>query len=150
MSKNKFQTRSEKSFERKENFREEKVKTQDKNKIVFSFKDFDHTQPQHNPQNFTSWENDKTLAKLMESLKELTKKTFQEAEREGIITRYNTFPENSDFTCPKYIDEDACWAVIKKISGQKSRAVGYIVDNIFYLVFLDKDHKFWKTSKKNT
>jgi hypothetical protein len=40
----------------------------------------------------------------------------------------------------------------KNISAFKGKecVIGYFEDNIFQIVFLDKDHEFWKTKKKNT
>jgi hypothetical protein len=36
------------------------------------------------------------------------------------------------------------------IKGQKGRVAGHIIENVFYLVFLDKEHRFFITEKKNT
>jgi len=149
MKNNKFNQRSDNSYVRKSNIREEKVKIIDKNKIVFSLKDFDSTQPKKNLQDFSSWEKDKNLSKFCEIIRELSKLTIEEAKKDEIITEYGAFPNDTDFTYPKHIDKDIRWAVIKKIE-QKIRVVGYIVDNVFYIVFFDKDHQFWKVEKKHT
>lgn len=36
------------------------------------------------------------------------------------------------------------------IKGQKPRVAGHIIDNVFYVVFLDKDHKFFPAPLKRT
>ena len=33
------------------------------------------------------------------------------------------------------------------IKGQKGRVAGHIIDNIFYVVFLDREHRFYITEK---
>lgn len=40
--------------------------------------------------------------------------------------------------------------VITSIGGQKGRVAGYMKENTFYIVFLDKNHQFWITEKKHT
>ena len=57
-------------------------------------------------------------------------------------------PEVCDYTHPKHIPEDAEWASMH-IMG-KPCLIGHIVGNVFYLVFLDKEHRFWITEKKHT
>ena len=38
----------------------------------------------------------------------------------------------------------------RKVKEQKGRVAGHIIENIFYVVFLDKNHRFYVTEKKNT
>ena len=64
------------------------------------------------------------------------------------IKVYDNFPVNSDFIHPKYVPAGVKWSTIR-IKG-KERIVGYLEENIFYVVFLDKDHRFWITEKKHT
>lgn len=45
---------------------------------------------------------------------------------------------------PAYIEGDVNWAVIMDIKGQKARVAGYIIDSVFYILFLDKEHLFYK------
>lgn len=33
---------------------------------------------------------------------------------------------------------------------QKGRVAGYVIGNVFYVVFLDQNHRFWVTEKKGT
>ncbi len=142
--------RTERSFGRKENCRDERVAIADKDKMVFNFKDFINNQPKGNEQSFDSWQTHGILSKFLEKLKHISNLTIQEAKQQNIITEYDSFPDNSEFECPKKFENGVRWSVIKKITGQKARIVGHIVDNVFYVVFFDKDHQFWKMEKKNT
>jgi len=145
-----LKARTDCSFQRKSACRDERITIIDIDKIIFSFKDVISDQPKRNRQSFESWQKDKILSKLLEKLRHLSRLTIQEAKQQGFITEYDMFPDNTDFKCPKKFEDGVRWSVIKKITGQKARIVGYIVDNIFYIVFLDKDHQFWKTKKKRT
>ncbi len=98
-------------------------------------------------QTFEEWEQEGLLSSLMTKLVELSQKNRVTAAQQGCISVYGSFPDDSDFRIPRFIEGDVDWAVIKDIGGQKHRVAGYIVDNIFYVVFLDKDHKFYKTNK---
>ena len=88
------------------------------------------------------------LAPLMTKLVELSNKNRVIASQEGCLSTYDTFPKDSDFKKPKYIEGDVQWATIKDVGGQLHRVAGYIVDNVFYVVFLDKEHKFYKMKNK--
>ncbi len=92
------------------------------------------------------------LAALCDLLVDLSDKTRQEAEK-GIITTYGSFPpdDKTEFKLPKTLQEtNLQWATIQKIDGQKTRVAGFWEANIFYIVFLDADHVFWKSEKKHT
>jgi len=111
--------------------------------LVFSFKDFDHTQGQ----TFIKWEEEALLSVMLDKLKEYSKKTVIEAQRAG-FTIYEKFPPKSSFKHPRHIIEDAMWASMH-IQGKECIA-GHIIGNIFYIVFLDMEHQFWITEKKHT
>jgi hypothetical protein len=111
--------------------------------IVFSFKDFDHTQGQ----TFIQWEQASLLSEMMNKLKEYSRKTRMEAVKAG-LREYGIFPENSEFKKPHHITEDAIWASLH-IQG-KECVIGHLIDNIFYVVFLDREHKFWPSKLKHT
>lgn len=49
---------------------------------------------------------------------------------------------------PMHVPEDAEWARIH-VNGKQIIA-GYVNRNVFNVVFLDKEHKFYKTEKKHT
>ena len=114
--------------------------------IVFSFRDFDRNQGQ----NFKDWEQDKLLLLLINKLHEISQLTKNQAITKGIIKQYTKtdFPPISKFKHPKHIMNDVTWCSIH-IQG-KECVIGYFEENVFYLVFLDKNHEFWITKKKNT
>lgn len=63
------------------------------------------------------------------------------------FTRYGDFPppEKTRFVHPQHVPEDACWARIH-ITG-KAVLAGHIVEDTFFIVFLDKTHKFYLTKR---
>lgn len=111
---------------------------------VFSLKDFDIKQGQ----NFENWEEAKILSNLLTRLREISTYTIEEALGKQIIKAYDSFPTNSDFYHPKHIPEGVKWCTIR-VKG-KERIAGYIEDSVFYVVFLDKDHRFWISEKRHT
>jgi hypothetical protein len=114
--------------------------------IVLSFKDFDRNQGQ----SFEEWQEEKLLALAINKLREVCQKTVVQAITEGIIKQYTKvdFPPESSFEHPKHILPDVTWCSMH-IQG-KECVIGYFEDNIFQIVFLDKNHEFWETKKKNT
>lgn len=120
-------------------------------KIVFSLQYFDPTQPKKDLQTYATWQDDGRLADLMERLESVSKCSIKQAIQRGLIKRYHNFPPTgkTDFKCPSEF-EDNPWFVIMKIGGQKARVAGVVVGNIFHIVFLDRNHRFWISKKKHT
>lgn len=148
-------------FSRKENIRDKNESKQitasnltpKKEFLIFSFKDFDETQPKDSPQTLQLWSNDGLLKPFFERLHELSKLTRQEAEQQKQIKIYGEFPPKNKtlFFHPQHVDANIkSWGVIKKVGGQKGVVAGYIIENTFYIVFLDHEHQFWISEKKNT
>lgn len=143
--------RNSDSFKRKSSHLEERVPTIDKDKIVISFKDFDGSQPRKNPQNFQDWQEEGILVEFLDRLPYLCELTMQEAKDREMVTEYGKFPDAEGYKIPdKLKDKELRWGILKKLTGQKVRVAGHIIDNVFYIVFLDKNHKFWPVEKKNT
>jgi len=138
------------AFRRPENTREERKGIQTRELLTFSFKDMDETQPSNSPQSIKTWRDDGLLADLFKRLKELSKLTRDEALRQGQIKVYGDFPSKTDFTHPKHVDKNVAWGVIKAIGGQIPTVAGYVIESTFYVVFFDRNHRFWKSTKKNT
>ena len=138
-------------FDRKVGTRNQRISAPDPDLIVFSLKYFIDTQPKNDKQSYSSWESDKRLSKLLKTLQEICKCSVMKAIQQGLIKRYDSFPPSGStfFKCPPEF-EDHSWWVINKISGQKARAAGVMVDNVFYIVFFDKEHKFWISKLKKT
>lgn len=132
---------------RKENVREERQVKGVSPKVVFSLKDIDRNQIPPG-QTYEEWSHEGFLSYLFEKLEHISQKSMAEAIQEGYIKVYDKFPPISDFKHPNHIATDVKWAVIMNIKGQKVRVAGHIIDNVFYIVFLDKDHVFYKIKKR--
>jgi uncharacterized protein YciI len=115
-------------------------------RIVFSFRDFDRTQGQ----NFEEWEEEKILAKAVNKLRDISQLTRIQATTQQIIKQYSNvnFPPNTAFEHPKHVLPDIVWCSVH-IQG-KECIIGHFEDNVFHIVFLDKNHEFWISKKKNT
>ncbi len=145
MARKRFKPRKASSYSRKPKDLEDKSGVREP-LIAFSFKDFDRSQGQ----TFKEWEVEELLANACEKLAGISQLTVAQALQQQIIKIYTKvdFPPNSGFTHPKHVPEGVKWASIR-IQG-KERIIGYFDENIFQIVFLDKEHEFWKTEKKNT
>jgi hypothetical protein len=146
--KNKFSAQNS-VVERKANCRTERQVAEEKPLMLFSFKDFQYNKQIPPGQSYSEWQEDILLAYLLEKFGELCNVNRIEAEQQKFIKVYGNFPKNSEFTNP-FPDRDLEWAVIMKIKGQKGRVAGHIMGHIFYVVFLDAEHKFFPSEKKNT
>ena len=135
---------------RKRKNRDEHIISEEKPLIVFSFKDFQYNQQIPPGYSYSQWQENKLLAYMLDKFGFICNMNRIEAEQQGYIKVYDHFPSKSKFMNPFIQDNDLQWAVVMKIKGQKPRVVGYIKDNIFFVVFLDGDHIFYPTSKKNT
>lgn len=122
------------------------VKTTDRF-ISISFKYF------HNVdgvgQSMKTWKDEDSLSDLIDKLIYITSNGITKVISDGIFTNYTRFPDVSvnDFKCPDDISVDEDWGVIKNIGGQKKRVAGFLRDNVFYVVFFDRDHRFWKSQR---
>jgi hypothetical protein len=115
-------------------------------------------------QDFRDWTH-KQLYELFDKLKEYSKFTLAHWEKEKLgsyplFVKYDYFPLKTDFTPPKSIAHQAIWSRFR-LEGD-SRLIGFVLPdnfkdkeqntsgfrfdtNTFYVVFLDKYHKFYKT-----
>ncbi|MCF7808028.1 MAG: hypothetical protein K9N38_05855 [Candidatus Marinimicrobia bacterium] len=138
MSKQKTPTRKRKNLEQRSG--------EPRRLVVFSLRYFDVSQGQR----FSEWEAEQLLALALERLRQVSNLTMGQAISDGIIKVYGNFPpsKKTEFTPPRYIPEGAKWASCH-IQGEEVIA-GVVEDNIFHIVFLDKNHEFWKSKLKNT
>lgn len=111
--------------------------------FLISFKYLDRNQGQ----TLEEWQKEKILARAIEALRHYYCNTLASHLGNG-LTIYNMFPVNSGFIRPYHVPEDAKWARIH-ITGKQVIA-GYVNRNIFNIVFLDKEHDFYITKKRNT
>lgn len=116
--------------------------------ISFSFKDMDTNQ--YLKENFENWNSEDLLLKLINKIKDVSKLTRDEATAQNIIKIYGSFPpsDKTEYSVPSYLNEELQWGVLH-VQG-KEVVAGHMIENIFYIVFLDKEHKFWISTKKNT
>lgn len=114
--------------------------------IVLSFKNFDINQNQ----SFDDWEAEQLLSVAINKLRALCQYTIPQATNAGMLKIYTKvpFPPESGFEHPKHIPPDIDWCSMH--IGNKPCVIGYFEDNIFQIVFLDKEHEFWISKKKNT
>ena len=114
-------------------------------------------------QDFRDWEH-KQLYELFDKLKEYSKFPLSHWENEKLgkyplFTTYSQFPTNTEFRKPKSVPHQAIWGrfhlegdsrligfvLPNEYKDQEQNKCGYRFDtNTFYIVFLDKDHRFYK------
>ena len=112
---------------------------------------------------FADWKDNMRLD-LLQKFSEYTKYSRQHWKNEfsnglPLLAEYGNFPLNSDFSLPKNIPcpDELIWSRFRLM--QKVRVCGFFVStdiakkyslsvNTFYVVFLDKDHRFYKTEKE--
>lgn len=136
-------------------------------KCKFNFAYFDNNQ--ESGQHFSDWTGEE-LSKLLDKLKDFSRETLlywtrqpigSGRHRSNVFEVYDSFPTNSDFVHPVYVPHQAKWARFRL--EQSVRLVGFVIPdeyndvahsgtrvrfdtNTFYIVFLDKDHRFYITS----
>ena len=131
--------------DRKQGTRTERVEDNFLPLVAFSFKDFDIVQCPPG-QTFKEWEKCGLLSDMFTKMVDLSCKNRQEASSQKMIKIYGEWPSgHTDFKYPKHIEGEIQWGTIQKVGGQKARIAGYMIDNVFYIVFLDKEHKFYKS-----
>lgn len=112
-------------------------------KFTISFQYLDRNQGQ----TFEEWEKEGLLFNMLNTLRDYCQKTMQENKGKN-FKEYGSFPPKTDFKHPKHVPKDASWASLH-LAGRPCLG-GHIYENIFYVVFLDKNHRFWISEKKHT
>jgi len=114
-------------------------------------------------QDFRDWTQNE-LSKLLDKLKEYSKFPlnhwkYQKVGKYSVFVKYESFPINTDFTKPQHIPHQAVWSRFH--IENKVRLIGFVIPdeyndkihqgtskrfdtNTFYVVFLDKEHRFYK------
>lgn len=132
--------------EKRGNFDKQSVLNEEKiGNFKISLQYFD-PQPMY-ASSFKDWQKDGLLSKALETLQGYCKRPLHEQVDGEKFSIYNSFPppEKTKFKYPKHVPEDALWARIH-VNGP-AVLIGHIVWDTFYLVFLDKTHKFWLTKR---
>jgi hypothetical protein len=127
-------------YERKRGKREAvglKIRT-----ITFSWIKLDINQGQ----SIDEWENQGLLSDLCKIMSQIGQYNTTQVFAKQMIKQYTKvgFPPNSDFDEPSHVSP-LYWAVIHIKPKSKEVVAGYIDDDTFYIVFLDKEHQFWPT-----
>ncbi|MFG5858487.1 hypothetical protein LDB17_09855 [Dysgonomonas sp. Shenzhen-Wh21] len=94
---------------------------------------------------FKDWQKEGLLSKMMETLAGYCSRPLVEQIDKVKFTIYGDFPsqDKTMFKYPDHVPEDAKWGRIH-ITGPAVIA-GHIIKDTFYVVFLDKTHKFYLT-----
>lgn len=111
--------------------------------ISFCFSKIDKTQGQ----TIEEWEQLGLLSTFIIKTQQISNMEYQQALAQQLIKQYTKvgFPENSEFIEPRHVTP-TYWAVIHITQNSKEVVVGYLDENnVFYIIFLDKEHKFWPT-----
>lgn len=130
----------------------------------FNLSYFDNSQDAG--QDFSDWTHEQVL-KLLQKLQAYSKETLTHwtkcpiGKGKGhVLEIYGDFPNKSDFSHPKHIPHQAMWGRFRLENSV--RLIGFTIpdcynqkeqnnsgfnfcSNTFYVVFLDKNHKFYKT-----
>jgi len=116
--------------------------------FTISFEDFDDTQ--RSGSGFKDWQNIWLLSYMLEVLKGYCCRPLIEQLDGNKFTLYGNFPppDKTKFKYPAHVSPDAEWGRIH-ING-KTIIAGHVINNTFYVVFLDKHHHFYISTKKNT
>lgn len=127
---------------------ENKKRTENFNTSNFnvSLKDYDSSQKYGST--YRDWQKCGLLSKMFETLSGYCCRPLIEQADGKKFTIYGDFPpkERTNFEYPKHVPADANWARIH-IDGAAVIA-GHVIQNTFYIVFLDKYHSFYLTKKK--
>lgn len=117
-------------------------------RITFSFEYF--VDSDGAGQSLRTWaENNCALfVGLLTKMAHIGKINSAQIGQDSTFTLYGRFPpkKQTDFQCPPEL-ESRNWGVIRNIGGQKARVAGFLQNNVFYIVFLDAEHRFWNTNK---
>lgn len=102
-------------------------------------------------QSIEEWDELKLLKPLLLRIKNIGQHTTLTVRQKKWIKEYHKvdFPPDSGFTEPKHV-VGVTWAVMHLTDNSKEVVVGYIEDDVFYIIFLDKYHIFWPSKLKNT
>ncbi|SMC52095.1 hypothetical protein [Chryseobacterium sp. YR221] len=114
--------------------------------ISFCFSKLDRNQGQ----TIKEWEEKGLLSVLITRTQQIGNHLYQEALASKLIKQYTKvgFPPESKFKPPNHVSPQY-WAVIHITPNSREVVAGYIDENVFYIVFLDEEHKFWPTNIQN-
>jgi len=112
--------------------------------LLFSFKHFDPNQGQK----FSEWEVDGLLSVMLDRFRAHCSTIDFRQCFNARFKCYPNFPTASEFKHPRHVPPDATWSAMH-IQGEEC-VIGHMLKNVFYVVFLDRHHKFYPTELRNT
>lgn len=102
-------------------------------------------------QSINTWKAEDRILDMLLALKDISSNnaTIVQTSR---LTLYGEYPskDKNEFPLPPDLPSEIKWGTIQNIGGQKARIAGFLKDSIFYLVYLDINHRFWITKPKNS
>ena len=102
-------------------------------------------------QSINTWKAEDRILDMLLALKDISSNnaTIVQTSR---LTLYGEYPskDKNEFPLPADLPSEIKRGTIQNIGGQKARIAGFLKDSIFYLVYLDKNHRFWITKPKNS
>lgn len=115
--------------------------------ISFSWAKLDINQGQ----SVEDWELKGLLSVFCQMMRQIGQYGSSQVLSEAMIKQYTKvgFPPDSKFKEPKHVSPPY-WAVIHIKPKSKEVVVGYLEDDVFYIVFLDQEHEFWPTQHIQT
>jgi len=105
-------------------------------------------------QSINTWKNEDKILNMLLALQYISSNNASDVQTTGKLSLYtDEYPpkDKNEFPLPDNLPSGINrWGTIQNIGGQKARIAGFLKDNIFYLVYLDKEHKFYKSKLRNT
>jgi hypothetical protein len=113
--------------------------------FAINFKHVHHDNGQHH----SNWEQEKLLSQVIDKFKHYCDKSLGSLFDEQ-FKAYHCWPPKSNFIKPKRFPDcdQKNWASMH-INGRPC-VIGYMVENVFYMTWFDKEHEFWLSTIKNT
>ncbi|WP_114908258.1 hypothetical protein [Haemophilus haemolyticus] len=106
-------------------------------------------------QSLENWDDEGRLLDMLKTLQHVTSNDITQLQSsDEKIKLYHDFPPKSvnEFSIPPSLkgcmEDSDKWGVLRNVGGQKPRIVGFLRGEVFYIVYLDKEHKFYKSEKK--
>lgn len=103
-------------------------------------------------QSLENWHEDGRLLDMLNSLVHICQNNITDLQSSKKISLYGSFPDKkvnafSLPTLPEKLSKSENWGTIRNVGGQLPRIAGFMRDNVFYIVYLDKNHQFYQSEK---
>lgn len=137
-----------KSSSRGKETREVKTSNNRDNYLSISFRYFQN-HDKLPAQSLENWHEDGKLLDMLNSLVHICQNNITALQSSKRISLYGSFPEKqvNAFDLPEKLSERENWGTIRNVGGQLPRIAGFMRDNVFYIVYLDKEHQFYQSEK---